>query len=150
LIEIKQQLYTFCCAYVAHRIETIQKAIGNAQASSKEETKSSAGDKYETGRAMMQLEIEHNTIQLAEAKKLEQIMDNVQRTQQGNSVQLGSLVILNNNNFYIAISAGQLKIGDKLYTTVSAQSPIGMKMMGMQTGASFTFNNRTSTVLEIG
>ena len=55
---IKQTLYNFCVTYINQRMATAQQAIHTAQASANEETKSSAGDKYETGRAMMQLEIE--------------------------------------------------------------------------------------------
>jgi sortase (surface protein transpeptidase) len=55
---LKTRLHSLCVSYVGQRIETAQRAIAIAQASANEETKSSAGDKYETGRAMAQLEIE--------------------------------------------------------------------------------------------
>ena len=54
-----------------------QEAISGAQNSANEETKSSAGDKYETGRAMAQLEIEKNMTQLAEAKRLKQTLEQI-------------------------------------------------------------------------
>ena len=64
-------------AYVHERIAATQEAIYTAQLSANEETKSSAGDKYETGRAMAQLEIEKNTAQLAEALKLKQMLKQI-------------------------------------------------------------------------
>jgi hypothetical protein len=55
---LKTKLLTLCIKYVDDRISATQQAIQSAQASANEETKSSSGDKYETGRAMAQLEIE--------------------------------------------------------------------------------------------
>jgi hypothetical protein len=54
---------------VHQRIASAEEAIRMAQESANQEGKSSAGDKYETGRAMAQLEIEKASGQLAEANK---------------------------------------------------------------------------------
>jgi hypothetical protein len=66
---VKVELIKACYDFINRRIETIQGVISAAQDSANDETKSSAGDKYETGRAMMQLEIENNSKQLTEALK---------------------------------------------------------------------------------
>ena len=55
---IKQELYKLCLEYVENRFQTIQNTIKEIQESLGSETKSSAGDKHETGRAMLQLERE--------------------------------------------------------------------------------------------
>ena len=57
---IKQELYKQCKNYVSNCIDTAQKAIDDAVESANDDTKSSAGDKYETGREMMQQEIDRN------------------------------------------------------------------------------------------
>ncbi|HSY60679.1 MAG TPA: hypothetical protein VK796_02335, partial [Cytophaga sp.] len=67
----KNTLYAYCTDYVTERITRLKTEIKKTQSSANEETKSSAGDKYETGRAMAQLEIEKNTKQLAEAERLQ-------------------------------------------------------------------------------
>jgi hypothetical protein len=68
-MDIKIKLYQYCVEFIDKRIAGAREAIQIAQDSANEETKSSAGDKYETGRAMAQLEIEKNTTQLEEALK---------------------------------------------------------------------------------
>lgn len=130
-------------------METMQKAIGIAQASANEETKSSAGDKYETGRAMMQLEIEKNTVQLSEALKLKQALAAIDPIKSTTVVQPGSLVVTNQYNYYIAISAGQLKIGDKVYFAISPGSPIGMQLTGLSVGETFVFNSKVLCIEHI-
>ena len=57
-MNIKQQLYNLCLEFVDSRYQTIQNTINEIQVSLTSETKSSAGDKHETGRAMLQLEME--------------------------------------------------------------------------------------------
>ena len=64
---IKQELYKLCQTYIQQRILTAKQAIEAAQQAANNETKSSSGDKYETGRAMMQLEIEKDSAQLSES-----------------------------------------------------------------------------------
>jgi len=149
LIKVKQQLFSLCLSYIEQRIETARQAIEIAQASANEETKSSAGDKYETGRAMMQLEIEKNSIQLSEAQKLKQALNQINPEKSSATVQLGSIVFTNHGNFYIAISAGQLKVDNEFYFAIAPTSPIGLKLSGLAENAAFTFNSRTYTIHKV-
>ena len=67
---LKDLLYQKCFELVENQILSSQKRIEEAQNAANAETKSSAGDKYETTRAMMQIEIENCSKQLAESQKL--------------------------------------------------------------------------------
>ena len=68
-MSIKLELYDFCLEFVDNRFQTIQNTIKEIQESLLSETKSSAGDKHETGRAMLQLEREKSGNQLVEIQK---------------------------------------------------------------------------------
>src|SRR5690606_37486162 len=68
--ELKQLLFDKCSEYIETRLSTIQSNIGEIQESLTSETKSSAGDKHETGRAMLQLEREKAGQQLAEIENV--------------------------------------------------------------------------------
>jgi hypothetical protein len=149
LIAIKEQLFKLCVQYVDQRITTAKDAIRTAQTSANDETKSSAGDKYETGRAMMQLEIEKNTVQLNEALKLKQFLDKIDPLRKTEKIQNGSIVITNQESFYIAISAGQLKIDDLVYFAIAPTSPLGAKLIGLKAGSAFAFNNKNYQIKEV-
>src|SRR6478736_8673810 len=95
LIELKAELHAQCLTIVNQRIQTVEKAIADAQATANSDTKSSAGDKYETTRSMMQLEIEQQSTQLAEAKKLKDALMKINPTLSTMVIQPGSLVITN-------------------------------------------------------
>jgi hypothetical protein len=149
LPEIKKQLYELCQQYLLRRIQTAEDAIRSAQSSANDETKSSAGDKYETGRAMMQLEIEKNTVQLAETMKLKRMLDQLKYDRVSEVIQPGSLVITDQGNFFIAISVGVLTLASEVYAVVSPESPIGAKLLGLQKSSSVTFGNKVYTITQI-
>ena len=146
---IKRQLYASCLAFVEQRIAAAQEAIAIAQQSANEETKSSAGDKYETGRAMAQLEIEKNSVQLAESLKLKQTLEKIEFDQKTDAVRMGSLVKTNQGNFYLAISGGPFTIDQETYFAISPSSPIGKKLLGLHVEHRFLFNKREYSVLQI-
>ena len=146
---IKEQLHTLCLAYIEERIKGANQAIHFAQASANEETKSSAGDKYETGRAMAQLEIEKNSTQLVEAQKLKQILIQLDPTKTNETIQAGSLVITNQGRFYISIPAGQFTIEGEVYFAISPSAPIAQKLLGLKSGDQFNFNKKEFKVERI-
>lgn len=140
--DIKAQLYLLCGEYLRAREAEIKKAIAEAQEAANNETKSSAGDKFETGREVMQQDIDLNITRLNELNKLKTTLELIAPAQKSTKVIPGSVVFTSNGNFYIAISAGQLKIGDKMFYAVSSASPIGSKLAGQKAGYSFTLNNK--------
>src|SRR6184192_1146493 len=115
MTNLKKELYTLCVNYVKARIETAKEAIDDAQQSASEETKSSAGDKYETGREMMQQETDRNQAQLNEANKLLIALNQISADIVSATAVTGSLVVTDNGNFYIAISAGALTLNGEGY-----------------------------------
>jgi transcription elongation GreA/GreB family factor len=146
---VKEDLYKLCQDYLAQRIETAQQAIAAAQEGADTETKSSSGDKYETGRTMMQLEVEKNTMQLAESLKLKHALDQINPQNYSGSVQAGSLVVTNEGTFFIAISIGKVTLHNETYLILSPASPLGLRLMGLKVNDSFTFQDRRYELKEI-
>lgn len=146
---LKNKLYEHCRAALQKRIMTSMEAIRMAQASANEETKSSAGDKYETGRAMAQLEIEKNMQQLHEAQREMKILESISPDASSMKVALGSLVATDQGNYFVAVSVGVINVEGKSYGVVSAQSPIGKMLMGKSKGDTYMFNNKLYTVQSV-
>ena len=148
-LTLKSQLYTKCAEYIAQRMHTVQAAIDAASESGNDETKSSAGDKHETGRAMMQLEQEKNGKQLHEVQELQKLLNKIDPLQQVTKVSLGSLVYTDKGNFYISISAGKLSLDSNIYFAISPVSPIAVKLMGLSAGDKMEFNGVKYILLEV-
>ncbi|MDB5122786.1 MAG: 3-oxoacyl-ACP synthase [Mucilaginibacter sp.] len=123
-------------------MEAAQLAIEEAQKASNDDTKSSAGDKYETGRAMMQQETDRNRQQLAETNKLKVALNQVNPSVVSDKAETGSLVITDNGNFYVAISAGTLTVDNEAYFAVSPASPIGLMLKGKKIGEEIVLNGK--------
>ncbi len=138
-----------CHHFVQQRIGVAEEAIRMAQLAANEESKSSMGDKYETGRAMAQLEIEKNTAQLLEAKKMQQALHLLPWETLGKHVRNGSLVITDKAHYFLSIGAGKLPVEGVFYFAVSLSSPIGNKLLGLSVGDSIDFNGQKTTILEI-
>jgi len=147
---LKTKLYALCLGYVNQRMDTARQALLSAQQSAGEETKSSAGDKYETGREMMQQETNRNMAQLTEANKLLAALNQISiNNARHDTVHPGSLVFTDNGIFYIAISAGVLKYDGETYFAVSLASPIGQQLKGKKAGQAVSINNKTYLIKSI-
>lgn len=141
-LELKEQLYGKCDDFVEERLINIQNQIKEIQESLNSETKSSAGDKHETGRAMLQLEREKSGQQLAEVEKLKEALSKIDVSKSSNTIGLGSVVFTTKINYFIAISAGQLKIDSYLFYAISPHTPIGLLMMGKTVGDKIVFREQ--------
>lgn len=139
-LSTKQSLYVRCRQYVQQRIDTARQAMESAQESANSESKSSAGDKYETGRAMAQLERDRYAQLLAEARKMEQELTRLNVDRDYDTVQPGSLVITNRGAFFISISAGKLTADGTDCFAVSPASPVATALAGHKAGDSVPFN----------
>jgi len=125
-LNVKQILLDKCTQYIHQRIDSIQKKLDEIAEAQNSETKSSAGDKHETGRTMMQLETQKMTVQLYAALEVKQTLDQILIDNKSTMVGLGSLVKCNTGNYYIAISSGKILIEDVNYYAISLQSNLNL------------------------
>lgn len=122
----------------------------SAQDSANDETKSSAGDKHETGRAMAMLEVEMNSRQLREAESLQDIFRRIDFNRSSETIVPGSLVMTTQGVFLIAISAGTVRMEDQTCFLIAPDAPIGRLLMGKRAGDVFLFQDREFCILTIG
>ncbi len=151
VINIKKQLIELCNQAIDKKIAECTTAIAFARESSKEETKSSAGDKYETARAMIQQEIDKYSMQLHDAEQQKSVLSSLILNENEDSVvRNGSLAITNNGNFFISISIGQLTFDNKKYFAISSASPIGALLLHKRKGDTFQFRGREYRIENVG
>jgi len=141
-IDLKKGLYKSCVEFVDQREKTINEIITSSNDALASETKSSAGDKHETGRAMLQLEIEKASQQLEGIHEMRLILSKIRIDDISEVLKLGSVVITNHGNYFLAISAGEINISGIKYFAVSTASPIGKLLLGKSVGNAFDFNHQ--------
>ncbi len=146
----KEGAYNFCGFFVEERLARIQNGIASIKESLTSETKSSAGDKHETGRAMLQLEREKLGTHLADAEATKQVLSKVNIDAKSDKVRLGSLVKTSRATYFISISAGEFVDAENSIFCISIGTPIGRLLLGRSVGDEVVFNGAHIEVLEIG
>jgi transcription elongation GreA/GreB family factor len=121
----------------------------DAQQSANEESKSSAGDKYETGRAMMQIERDKAAQQLDEALKLKNTLEQISLQARSDNIMLGTLVITDSKKIFISIGLGKVTIDDQEFLVVAPASPLGKVLMGLKVNDQVVFNKERLTILQL-
>ncbi|MEJ7646603.1 MAG: 3-oxoacyl-ACP synthase [Chryseolinea sp.] len=146
---VKHQLLKYCESFADQRIAVATQAMNNAQKAANDEEKSSAGDKYETGRAMMQLERDNAALQIEEGAKLKQALVQINNTYRHDRAVLGSLVITKNNTIFLAIGIGKVVVENSEYLIIAPQSPLGKAIANKSVGDNFSFNGKEQVILKI-
>jgi ElaB/YqjD/DUF883 family membrane-anchored ribosome-binding protein len=148
-VKTKKQLLNLCKGFVNERLQTVEEIISSNQKALQSETKSSAGDKHETGRAMLQLEMEKASQQLDGISIMNQILLKIDVSKTSKNAHLGSVIITNKANYFLSISAGQLYVEDKSYFAISVSSPIGKLLLGKKENEEVVFNGNQIQIIQI-
>lgn len=146
---LKEELYNFCQGSIQERLLVCKERIAKIQESLLSETKSSAGDKHETGRAMLQLEREKLGQQLAVIENENAQLLKVDYKTQSNIVKLGSLVYTTQHNYFISISAGEIVVDNTKFYAISPNTPIGKLVIGKQSSEEVVFRALRFTITTV-
>lgn len=146
---LKKEVHTFCQKYVASRLDRIHSEIQKLNEGLLSETKSTAGDKHETGRAMLHLEREKLGKQLLDSENMKQVLSRIYPHQESPNIALGSLVTTNVAMYFISISAGKFKRKHVEVFCISTSSPIGQALLGKTTGDAIMFNGKEQIILQV-
>jgi transcription elongation GreA/GreB family factor len=149
MLSFKKQLLQECIRLLETRIAHAKQAMNAAQEAANSEDKSSAGDKYETSRAMGQLARDMNAKQLAAAQAelntlLKLVIDN-----SSEKVIAGSLVTTTQGTYFIAVGIGAIEVENQKVIVLSSRSPLALLLLGKQLNDSFPFNEKQYQVTGI-
>ncbi|MEP6675945.1 MAG: hypothetical protein ABJA78_12345 [Ferruginibacter sp.] len=145
----KNELKHFCHAIIEQRITTAKLAGEDAQRSANSEEKSSAGDKYETGRAMSHLEKEMHSKQVAENVKELATLHTVDTGLLYNTVQAGAVICCDNIIFFIAAGLGKQVISGNTILFLSLNSPLAQLLKNKKKGDRFLFNRNDIAIVDV-
>jgi len=148
-LEIKANLYQFCLSHIENKHDQLQESIDDAQNSLSSESKSTAGDKHDTGRAMMHLEIEKKGQQLAELEKLKRVMIQFSPNKLNSTIDLGTAIRTNHGNYFLSIGIGRIELEDEIFYAISLASPLAQNIKNSYPTKAFEFLNKSYSIKEI-
>lgn len=145
----KSILHRILIEKVDQKIAAAHADLASATESRNSDTKSSAGDKHETGRAMMQMEVDNAGMQLQKALQLKGELDQIDFRTKSERVIAGSLVTTSRGQFLVSIGLGRLETGEGTFFAISPGSPIGQALTGKKKGETFAFQGADAEVLMV-
>lgn len=148
--KIKEEAVSLAIQQASERLDALRAEMDALNTSSEADTKSSMGDKYETGREMIQQERGKIAMQLAECEKQLQMLSAI--TEKGveayKSVEAGSLVVTEKANYLISVAIGLIKSSETVFF-LSPLAPIGQQLLGKKEGDQVIFNGQSITIKQI-
>lgn len=128
--------------------QIIEDSLHQLEHSLFEETKSSAGDKYETSREMIQSEMDR-----LEKQKQQIIQDmlHFQFIETPSTIERGSLVEImidkQRHFLYIAAAVGNIAVEGVEIRSISVNAPLGSILIGKSSGDLFKWNQKSIQIL---
>jgi transcription elongation GreA/GreB family factor len=134
---------------VGSRLESTRKSIEEAIESRDEETKNTMGDKYETGRAMVEMEMDKLHEQLDQLIKQKKVLSNLKSDTVLDHVDFGSLVETNLGKYFIAVGLGMLTVENEKIYCISLASPVGQAIRDKKAGEKVNFQGRDIVIKNV-
>ncbi len=145
----KDALVVHCRKLLERKLTDIRNELEQLQLDLTSESKSTAGDKHETGRAMIHLEVEKLAVRMQEAELMLQQWDKIDFIKQSSVVQPGTLVQTNQGLFLISVPYGRVEFSDESLYLISPGSPLGKQLEKKAVHALFEINARKYSIVKI-
>ena len=146
----RKEIIDACHAVLAERNLGIESQLQALRESLENESKSTAGDKHDTARAMTHLEqgkLGRQELLLShDLNTLSQLNKHSIPAQVG----LGSVVYTPKGTFFIGPSMGKIEVGSITVMVISPVAPIAQSMLGKKAGDEFGFNQFQSVIDGLG
>lgn len=145
----KEKIHAHFLAIANNSIARIEAALADLKESGTNETKSTAGDKHETALAMLQIEQANFRIQLKDAQEKSAMLQKLNPSIVTKEIRIGSLVVTNKNIVYISTALGKQLIDEHEIVAISPQSPLAIKLLGLQYGEIVSVNGSEFVIQNI-
>jgi transcription elongation GreA/GreB family factor len=147
-IAYKLRLREKCISIIQSRMSSLQASMTNAQSAANEETKSSAGDKYETSRAMGQLEKDMFARQLSQTAMEMASALSIDCTGISEKIKAGAIIVCSNLRIFIFAGIGKMEFEDETLIVISPNAPLAQSLISKSIGDKIIFNQKEAQILE--
>ena len=145
----KIAIHNALLSLIDKKYELLSKELSDILESTANESKSTVGDKHETGRAMAQLEQEKLSNQLMELERVKAFLFQINPNIKCLKVAIGSLVETNMGWYYISAGLGIIQhVGCQVFT-MNIQAPLGKMLSEKIEGDIINWNGKELTIKNI-
>lgn len=131
------------------RLAISTQTYNDALESRNNDTKSSAGDKYETSRAMMQQEMDNAEARIHQVKMFKNELQRLPVEEKSDKVISGSFVETDLGLYFLGLSLGKIEIQNQIVYAISTASPLGKMLLHKKVGDEISLNNTKQSIKSI-
>ncbi|PKR81026.1 hypothetical protein CW751_07620 [Brumimicrobium salinarum] len=147
--ELKSKVVSEIKNVLDERLKMAQQTYNDALESRNNDTKSSAGDKYETSRAMMQQEMDNAQRSIHQIKMMRNELFRLPIQESNLKATAGALITTNSGKYFLGLSMGKVLVGEHVVFAISTGSPLGKLLLNKKEGDRFVLNNMEQEILSI-
>lgn len=146
---LKKELKKHCVTLLQQRIEELNQSVDAAREAANSEDKSSAGDKYETSRAMGHLQQEMLGEQLETAMQELDFVSGIEAGILHQQVGLGTVLVTAEFVAFVAAGLGAVHLHGQKYFLLSPKAPLAVALHNKQQGERVLFNGKQVVVKQV-
>lgn len=144
----KEKVHEQALNLVQTKLLELEAHFKDLQEGQSSNTKSTAGDKHDTEREMVQAELNNYSRQIQAQKQNLNSLKSVDPARK-NKVEQGALVQTANGWFYLSIPLGKIDFEGEKVWLISLASPMGQALNGKKTGEVYELNGVTQEILDV-
>jgi len=146
--KLKKRINQRCGEILQHKLLNINNELKHLSQAIADDTKSSAGDKYETAREMANIEINKLQSQLSSMNKAINMLNTLPVASK-NKVAVGSLIKTDSVNIFLSVSLGQIDVNGEQILVISPMAPLAQILLGKKENDRVSFNDKAYHVLAL-
>lgn len=141
MMTLKERLKTICIQRLEDKISAFRTIVSDMSADAQTDAKSSAGDKHETGLAMMHIEQENLSKKIKENLDILEVVSKIDEKKVSDKVEFGSVVKINSVTLFFSAALPKIILDDMSVMAISNDAPIAKELLGRKLNETFVFNN---------
>jgi hypothetical protein len=146
---IKKEVIKAIEKELEERLSISTQTYNDALESRNNDTKSSAGDKYETSRAMMQQEMDNAEASIYQVRMFKNELQRLPVEEKSDIIISGSFVETDMGLYFIGLSLGKVEIQNQIVYAISTASPLGKMLLHKKVGDEINLNNTKQFIKSI-
>ena len=145
----KELVFDVVTSELDSRTKELQRSLDDLSQILAEETKSSAGDKHETSRALTHREQEKLSGQLNQLLQLKNALAQIDPCEKHDSIGFGSLVHTNQGYFFLSIGIGKVTVENNAVFCITSTAPLGQDLLGRSKGDILSFRESRVEIVDV-
>lgn len=147
----KQNVHAKLQQFLSEKRELLQADMAGIAKDMANDTKSSAGDKFETSREMTQQAMDKLNVQLAENMRFTALLEGLitSATEKATHIQAGSLVETEIGWLFIGIPLGNVTVDGTAVFCLGAASPLAQAILGKQVSQQIIWQGKQVSFMQI-